>query len=145
MAVKAVEIFKNFVQAWNSEDYEKFASFFKDDLVYEDVPSGRVCNNIKELITFSKSLHVDFPDHKWEIISTFSDGNKIASETIWSGTFTHSTDPKVAVTGKHASARGVSITEILNGKIYRNRDYYDGLSLQQQLGMMPEMKPRELM
>ncbi len=134
MATDAVKIMKDMMEAGNSQNYEKVASFFTDDCVYEDVPSGKVAHGIKEFIDMAKMVHVDFPDHKWELTSAFSDGRRIASESIWSGTFTHSNDPKRPATGKYASIRCVSITEIRNGKIYRYRDYYDGLSLAQQLG-----------
>jgi steroid delta-isomerase-like uncharacterized protein len=134
MATDAIKIMKGMMEASNSQNYEKVASFFTDDCVYEDVPSGKVAHGIKEFINFGKMVHIDFPDHKWELTSAFSDGYRIASESVWSGTFSHSNDPKRPATGKYASIRVVSITEVRNGKIYRNRDYYDGLSFSQQLG-----------
>jgi len=137
-AVDAIKIMKDMMEAGNSQDYEKFASFFTDDCVYEDVPNGKVWHGMKEFIPFAKLLHAAGPDHKWELKSAFSDGNKIASETVWSVTFTHSSDPERPATGKHVSIRGVSITELRNGKICRNSDYYDALSLRQQLGLSPE-------
>ena len=130
----AIKIMKGMMDALNSQDYEKVASFFADDCVYEDVPSGGVTHSAKEFISFAKMVRVDFPDRKWEMTSAFSDGRKIASESIWSGTFTHSSDPKRTATGKFASIRCVSITEIRNGKICKNTDYYDGLSFSKQLG-----------
>ena len=138
MAIDAVKIMKDMMEAGNSQNYEKVASFFTNDCVYEDVPSGKVCHGIKEFINFGKMVHIDFPDHKWELTSAFSDGHRIASESVWSGTFTHSDDPKRPATGKHVTLRCVSITEIRNGKICRNSDYYDGLSMLQQLGGLPE-------
>ena len=137
MAADAVKIMRDMMEAANSQDYEKVASFFTDDCVYEDVPSGMVAHGIKEFINFGKMVHIDFPDHKWELTSAFSDGHRIASESVWSGTFTHSSDPQRPATGKNASVRCVSITEIRNGKIRRNSDYYDNLSMSQQLGLLP--------
>jgi steroid delta-isomerase-like uncharacterized protein len=133
MATDVIKIMKGMMAALDSQDFEKAASFFTDDLVYEDIPAGKVCHSVKEFIDMAKMVRRAFPDRKWELTSAFSDGRRIASESIWSGTFTHSDDPKRPATGKYASIRCVSITEIRNGKIYRNRDYYDGLSLSQQL------------
>ena len=125
MATDAAKIMKDMVAAVNSWDFEKTASFVTDDLVYEDVPTGMVFHGIKELADFAKIVHFEFPDRTWELESAFSDGHKIASETVWSGTFTHSSNPERPATGKHASIRCVSITELRNGKICRNSDYYE--------------------
>jgi steroid delta-isomerase-like uncharacterized protein len=137
MATNAIKIMKDMMAALNSKDYEKTASFFTDDCVYEDIPSGKVFHSAKDFIDFAKIVRKNFPDRKWELVSAFSDGHSIATESVWSGTFTHSDEPKMPATGKHVSIRCVSITETRNGKISRNRDYYDGLSFMQQLGVMP--------
>jgi steroid delta-isomerase-like uncharacterized protein len=134
MVDNAVKIMKEMMAALNSQNFEKASSFFTDDLVYEDVPSGMVFHGVKEFIDFARLVRIDFPDRKWEMKSSFSDGDKIATESVWSGTFTHSSNPERPATGKSVSLQCVSITELRNGKICRNRDYYDGLSFQQQLG-----------
>jgi steroid delta-isomerase-like uncharacterized protein len=144
-ATDAIKVMKGMMDALNAQDFEKAATFFTDDLVYEDIPSGHSWHNAKEFIEFAKLARRSFPDRKWEMTSAFSDGNKIATESVWSGTFTHSDDPKMPATGKHVSGQCVSITELRNRKIYRNRDYYDNLAFSQQLGLLPEMKPRDLM
>ena len=134
----AINVMKGMMAALEMQDFEKAATFFTDDLVYEDVPSGVVCHSIKEYIDFARVVRRSFPDRSWKMTSAFSDGHNVASETIWSGTFTHSEDPKMPATGKYVSLRCVSITEIRNGKISRNRDYYDGLSSAKQAGFIPE-------
>jgi steroid delta-isomerase-like uncharacterized protein len=137
MASDGVKIMKGMMVALDAQDFEKAAKFFADDCVYEDVPMGMITHSAKEFIGFARIVRGNFPDRKWEMTSAFSDGNKVATESVWSGTFTNSDDPKRPATGKHASVRVVSITEIRNGKICKNTDYYDGLSLSQQLGMGP--------
>lgn len=135
-AIDAVEVMKGMVAAVNSWDFEKAASFFTDDLVYEDIPSGKVWHGIKEYIDFARMVRNEFPDRTWKLKSAFSDGRRIASETVWSGTFTHSSNPERPATGKYVSVRCVSITEVHNGKICHNSDYYDMLSVSQQLGSL---------
>jgi steroid delta-isomerase-like uncharacterized protein len=134
MATDGVKIMKGMMDALNAQDYEKAASFFTDDLVYEDVPSGTVTHSTKEFINFARMVRADFPDRKWVMASAFSDGNKLATESVWSGTFTHSSNPELPATGKFVSIRVVSITELRKGKICKNTDYYDGLSFSKQLG-----------
>ena len=136
MANDIERLMKNFIEAANAQDYEKLASFLADDCEYEDVPSGAVWHGAKEFVDYAKSrVHIEFPDHRWEFLSSFSDGQKVATEGLWTGTFTRSGDPNRPATGKHVSLRFVSITEFRNGKIFRNRDYYDGLSFWRQLGV----------
>ncbi len=129
----AIKVMKGMMAALESQDFEKAATFFTDDCEYEDIPLGKVCHGVKEYIEVAKMVRRSFPDRSWKSTSAFSDGNKVATESIWSGTFKHSDDPNRPATGKHVSLRIVSITEIRNGKIHRNRDYYDGLSMTQQL------------
>ena len=124
MATDAVKIMKGMMDALNSQDYEKAASFFTDDLVYEDVPAGKVCHGVKEVIDMARLVRKHFPDRKWELTSAFSDGRRIASESVSSATFTHSDDPKMPATGEHGTLRSAEIIELRNGKIYRITDYY---------------------
>jgi len=136
MVEDAVKIMKDMMAAMNSWDLEKAASFFTDDLVYEDVGSGMVFHGVREYLDFAEKVRAEFPDRKWEMKSAFSDGHNIATEAVWSGTFTQSViNPERPATGKYVSVRCVSITELRNGKICRNRDYADYLSFQRQLGV----------
>jgi len=140
----AVKVMKGMMEALETQDFEKAASFFTTDLVYEDLPSGHVWRGVKEYLEVAKAIRHSFPDRTWEMKSSFSDGKYIATESVWSGTFTHSDDPEKPATGKYVSGQCVSITELRDGKICRNRDYYDNFTFMQQLGLLPEMKPREL-
>jgi steroid delta-isomerase-like uncharacterized protein len=140
-AAEAIKIMKDMIVAVNSWDFEKAATFFTDDLVYEDVPSGKVCHGVKEYIDFARMVRTEFPDRTWEFKSAFSDGQKIASETVWSGTLTHSNNPDRPATSRRVTMRCISMTELREGKICRNSDYYDMLSVSQQLGsLLPGMK-----
>jgi steroid delta-isomerase-like uncharacterized protein len=138
----AIIVVKDMLKAADAKDLEKIASYFTDDLVYEDVPEGGVIHGKKELINMIKMVLNDFPDRKIELVSAFSDGHKVASEAIWSGTFTHSSNPKRTATGKFVSLKYVSISELRDGKICKNSDYYDGLSMARQAGILPNLSSK---
>ena len=141
MAIDTVKIIEDMIAAMNSWDLDKVASYFTDDCLCEDVPSGKVCHGIKEYIDLAKMVREEFPDRSLELKSAFSDGHKIASESVWSGTFANSRNPERPATGKHVSVRYITITELRDGKICRNSDYYDMLSVSQQLGsLLPGME-----
>ena len=136
MATETEKLMRDFIEAANSQDYERLASYLTDDSEYEDVPSGTVWHGAKQFIDYARStVHIEFPDHRWEVISSFSDGQKVATEGLWTGTFTRSGDPNRPPTGKRVSIRMVSITEWRDGKVHRHRDYYDLLSFWRQLGV----------
>jgi len=44
---------------------------------------------------------------------------------------------EIPATGKGFSIRGASVTELHNGKISRNTDYWNLATMMQQLGAMP--------
>lgn len=43
----------------------------------------------------------------------------------------------IAPTGRTVTARVCNVIEVKDGKIWREREYYDALSLMQQLGVIP--------
>jgi len=43
----------------------------------------------------------------------------------------------IAPTGRAVSVRVCNVVEVKDGKIWREREYYDGLSMMQQLGVIP--------
>ena len=51
--------------------------------------------------------------------------------------------PDLPATGRTISIRGVSLTQLEEGRIATQRDYYDGYVLLTQLGMVPSVGPDE--
>jgi steroid delta-isomerase-like uncharacterized protein len=131
------KIIKDWAAAWNSHDSDKTISFYTDDCVLEDNGLGVVCHGKKELAALCKSTFIDIPDLRFESKSLFNTGNWVAWEWTMTGTQAHSSNPAIPATGKRFSVRGASIIEIHNGKIRRETDYYNALTMMQQLGVMP--------
>jgi len=138
MATDAVKMLEDYYAAGNSHDVEKAASFFTDDLVYEDVPMAAVQRNKKEFRDSWNAFFTTCPDFKLEFKAIFATDAWAGSEWIMSGT--HAGDwPGMPATGKSFSVRGASICELRGGKLRRESLYWDMVSLLQQLGFMPEM------
>ena len=134
MADENEKIIRAFIEASNSENYEKMEYLLSDDFVSDEVPTYKVCHSKREFIDFARLIHMEFPDHKWEAKSIISSGNKVAVESIWSGTFSYSDDPERPATNKHARLRSVELMELRDGKICRLTDYFDLSSMLKQLG-----------
>jgi steroid delta-isomerase-like uncharacterized protein len=135
-------MFEDYLAAWNSHDVEKIASFYTDDCVYEDVAMGVVNRGKEELKAFVRFSFAAFPDLKFERKPIFSAGDWSAREWVMSGTHTGDI-PGLPTTGKSFSIRGASISELHEGKIRQNTDYWNLASFLQQIGVMPAAPPSE--
>ena len=125
--------------AWNSHDVNKIVSFFVDDGIYEDVAARIVKKGKRELTAYFDAMFVDYPDFKMEVKSSFGSDEWMCFEIISSGTHIHSTLTKSATpaTGKHFSVRAASIFQFRNGKIGRQSEYYNMMTLLEQVGLIP--------
>ncbi len=132
MANDIEKILKDFDTVWNLHDVDKAVSFYTDECVLEDLGLGVVCHGKKELVALFKRTFFDTPNLRCESKSLFNAGNWVAWEWTMTGTRAHnSNNPAIPVTGKRFSVRGVSIIEVQGGKINRETDYYNALTLYQ--------------
>ena len=137
MATDIKKMTDDYILAWNSHDVNKILTFFTNDCIYEDLAFGIVNHGKKELTAFVNSSFVDIPDVKFEVKSVFGASDWGGMEWVMSGTFVHSSIPGIPATGKTFSVRGASISQLHNGKIIRNSDYYNLATFLQQVGLMP--------
>jgi steroid delta-isomerase-like uncharacterized protein len=88
---------------------------------------------VKQDITGSRTA---FPDRTLTIEDMIAEGDTVV--TRWSSRGTHrGTYRGIAPTGKQVSTVGVSIIRVANGKIQENWEYWDTLSILQQVGAVP--------
>ena len=138
MATNLGRLLKEYYLAWNSHDAEKVSSFFTDDCVHEDVAVGAIFRGKNELKTGISPLFAAFPDFKLELKSILRDASRLAHERVISGTQAGALSGLgIPTTGKSFSIRGASITELRDGKMSRNTDYWNLATMLQQLGAMP--------
>lgn len=140
MATDAESIIKDSIDAANSHDINKFTTFYTDDCIYEDMAMGRVNRGKEELKAFFQEMFVMSPDVKFELKSAFSFGDWAASEWVMTGTHAGDT-PELPASGKSFTIRGASITQMRNGKVSRQSDYWNLMSLLQQTGLIPGTTP----
>lgn len=118
--------------AWNTHDADKVASFYTDDVVYEDVAFGLKAQGHVEMRKMAADFFAGVPDLKLEVVGNTSMGNRGSVEWVFSGT-----DVGLYKTGKKFSVRGASVYELRGGKFSSNRDYYDSASIMRQVGILP--------
>ena len=98
---------------WDSGDLEAITSWFDEDVVLEDVPTGHVARGTDEARTFVSGALKMAPGASYEVISVLVDGEQFAVEWIM----------------QPAGLHGASIGTVRNGKVATNRDFWDALAL----------------
>ncbi len=128
---KTTDLMEKQFAAWNAHDADKLASFYTDDVIYEDVAFGLKAHGHAELRKMAADFFASVPDLKLEVVSNASMGNRGSVEWVFSGT-----DVGLYKTGKKFSVRGASVYELRGGKFSSNRDYYDSASIMRQVGIL---------
>ena len=122
MTREVKRVLYDLVAAISSHDAEKIAACFTEDCFYEDVALGGVMRGREAVKAGYSDIFAVIPDFKVEILGLFVAGFRVGSEWVMTGT---------SSTGKSFSTQGASISELREGKIRRNTDYYDPASFLQ--------------
>ena len=127
---------EQYIAAFNSHDWNKIGPFFADDCIHEDMASGMSFHGKQDLKAYMDGIFTRAPNVKLKLESAFLSGDWMAYEWTYSGRYTGD-EPGRKATGREFSIRGASVSELRDGKIRRNRDYYDMTTFLRQLGLMP--------
>jgi steroid delta-isomerase-like uncharacterized protein len=119
--------------SWNTHEPDKIITFYTDDIVYEDVPHGIVCHGQAELRDFVAGCFASDGPVKLEVVNSWVHKGHGVSEWSW-----HGVDIEQFKTRKPFTIRGISIFEVRDGKISRNRDYYDVATQMRDVGALPK-------
>jgi steroid delta-isomerase-like uncharacterized protein len=137
VAMDTKKIIKEYFSAINAHDVNKIVSFWADDDIREDVPQGIVSTGKNEVAAFYTAMFVNFPDFKGELKSVFGAGDWAVVEYVMSGIQVNSKRFGKPTNGNPYSFRGAEIFQVNNGKIIKQSDYYNMMTILQQLGLMP--------
>jgi len=118
--------------AWNAGDAEKVASFYTDDVVYDDIPFNMSAKGHAEMVKFAGDFMKAVPDLKLELISASVEGDHGSCEWRLTGT-----DVGLFKTGKKFDVRGASRFELRGNKFAKNKDFYDAATIMRQIGALP--------
>jgi len=127
---------KELYEAFNAHDLDRFISLHTEDASSENVATGAVISNRKDLRAYFANALAAIPDAKLELVSCFASGNKQCEEVILKGTHTGELQG-IPATGKSFSVREVFIREFREGKTCRVTAYSDNATLLRQLGVLP--------
>ena len=132
MATSNDNLLKQWIEAENSHDVEKVLPLLTDDIVIEDVTFGVVMKGKDDIKKIYPTLFAAAPDFKLEPKAWVTDDKSFAVEIVYSGT-QKGDFPGLPATGKRFSIKTCSFGEFENGKIKGRRDYWDSVTLREQL------------
>ena len=130
--LSAQAVVENYFDALNVRDYARAAGAIAEHCVWESVATEAVHQGPGAIVAGLREFVVAFPDWHVHIASVTADGNRVAIEWLVTGTFTKAFRG-MQPNGRRMRRRGCAVAEVEGGKIVAYRDYYDRLTLQQQL------------
>jgi steroid delta-isomerase-like uncharacterized protein len=127
------DIQRQVFDAWNRRDWGLFRSLLHSDYRYIG-PDGKEHIGPDAGVSLGQMYATAFPDAKLELKNSFSSADTSISELIARGT--HKGDfMGIPPTGKSVDIRIANVMEIRDGKIYREREYFDVMTMMTQLGV----------
>ncbi|MDO8611978.1 MAG: ester cyclase [Dehalococcoidia bacterium] len=129
------------VEAYGADDWTRLKAVLTPDCLYDEVGSQRRLQGAEEMVQAYQGWKQAIPDGKGAIGSTFVNGNKVAQEVTWTGTHNGPLNtPQGAIppSGKSISVPGVQIITFEGDKIVEFRQFFNLLTLLQQIGAAPQ-------
>jgi steroid delta-isomerase-like uncharacterized protein len=129
-------IVRRYQEIYNSNNLDALL-----EVVSEDLLTPKIMPGIPPGIEGAKAAHqimlAGFPDYQTTIEDLIAEGDKVVARITMTGT--HTGDfMGIPPTGKHISFTGIYVSKIANGRIVEHWGEEDGVSLMQQLGVMPK-------
>ncbi len=124
---------KIFVEIYGQGKIELVDQLYADDFVDDSPGGGKGRELIKEAVA---GFHKAMPDLRIEFEDVFAAGDRVVLRYTARGT---QTGPygEIPPTGKTVTVRGITIFQIVNGRIKREWTEYDRLGILRQLGVVP--------
>ena len=126
------------IEALNTRDLDPWSQTLSDDYVAE-YPGVPLVNKAQSF-GYNQRFVIAFPDTHFKVHSVVSQGDQVFIHWTVSGTQAERlatvTGRTIPPTRRRATVSGVLLTEVRDGKIVRERWYWDQLSLLDQLGIM---------
>ena len=125
--------------AFNKRDWDGVRSCTTADFAWEDIAANRKIEGVEQVIEAWQAWIVAFPDIHANVLNSFvCEANVVCDETIVSGTHTgpmQTPDKVIPATGKRVEVRTCRIIEFEGDKVRSIREYFDLMTMMQQLGL----------
>ena len=133
-----INVAKAQVVAFNEKDWKKVKEIVTADFTYDEVATHRKTEGLDQYLEVCQGWATAFPDAHGTFENAFVASGKVVLEITWRGTHTgpmQTPDGEIPATGKSVEFRACQIVEIEGGKAKSVRQYFDMMTLMQQLGL----------
>jgi steroid delta-isomerase-like uncharacterized protein/uncharacterized protein (TIGR02246 family) len=131
----ASEIHRAMVHAAMSRDLDGLRAFYRDDDYTYTRPDGVERRGVDAAVEVFQTYTSAFPDFAVSIERQYQPADDV-SIIEYRATGTHHAElDGIPATNRRVDFRGVNVVEIRDGRIVREREYYDNLAIMQQLGV----------
>src|ERR1700722_13248569 len=123
-----------FDEVWNHGRIETIYELMAPNAIGIGQGGGKVAlHGPQQFQAFVETLRGAFPDITVTIEDAFESGDKVVAR--WTATMTHkSGELGIAASGKSVTISGISIAQIVNGKIIAGWDRWDELGMMRAIG-----------
>jgi steroid delta-isomerase-like uncharacterized protein len=130
----AATIQREMFAAIEDRDLDRLRELFHPDYAYTGT-DGVEHAGAEAGLAVAERFTTAFPDLSFEVRASHAVGDDVAVvEIVARGTHTGPLDG-IPPTGRRLEGVGCNVIEVRDGKIHRERDYYDTLALLRQLGV----------
>ena len=107
-------VIREFIGAWSRLDPAELTTYFTEDGVYHNIPTGPVGgrDNVERMI---RGFTASWTNTEWEIVTLMSSGDVVIAERV----------DRTQAGDKSVDLPCVGIYEMVDGKIKVWRDYFD--------------------
>lgn len=128
------------LKLWNEGDLSVIEDIFAPRFV-RYAPFFPPVEGLEAMAAHVSNLRIQYPDLTLTVYETIYDGRMLVSRWRWQGTDLGEIEGQaIPATGKQVGFDGVSLHHVKDGKLLDEYAYYDGLTVMQQLGLLPEME-----
>jgi predicted ester cyclase len=132
-----IDLFNKSQVAFQSKKAADYMAFYADDAFESDQAGTVDAKGKKDIQAGSEMFLKAFPDLKLETPNVFAAGDYVIVLGTLSGTHTGPLGP-VKATKKKVASEYAEVVEIKDGKIAKLWRFRNGMSMAQQLGLMPD-------
>ena len=136
-----LSIARRLYDGWNERAFEEIADYTTDDSELVVVGTGDVFKGREGALKYNQNWADGFPDGRITVDNMVASGDTVVVEFSGHGTHTGTLQTSmgdIPATGKSLTLHLCDVLEFRDGKIVRQRSYFDTGSLMAQLGLLPE-------
>lgn len=136
-----LSIARRLYEGWNERAFDEIAEHVTDDSELLVVGTGDVFRGKDGSHAWNENWAAGFPDGRVSIDRIHGMGDTVIVEYTGSGTHTGTLPTSmgdIPATGKSMTLKLCDVLEFRDGKVLRQRSYFDSGSMMAQLGLLPE-------